>query len=164
MKAKTKVTSPIRMFVLTLTMFFVCTAMSFAEEMPSGLKIAFIGDQGASGEKKAAEVLQLIKDEGADVVVHQGDLDYKHDPKAWDALVNDVLGEAFPYFSSAGNHDVRMWDGYQKVLEDRARRIGVSWDGQLGVKSSLTYKGVFIVLIAPDVFETGHGDYIREQL
>ena len=96
--------------------------------------------------------------------MHQGDLDYKHDPKAWDALVNDVLGESFPYFASAGNHDIRMWDGYQKVLEDRARRIGVPWDGQLGVKSSLTYKGVFIVLSAVDVFETGHADYIREQL
>ena len=90
MTRKTRETRLTRTFALALTMLFGCMSMSFAEEAPAGLKIAFIGDQGASGEKKAAEVLQLIKDEGEDVVVHPGALDYPPDPEAWDALVNDV--------------------------------------------------------------------------
>ena len=139
------------------------------QDQPNGLKIAFIGDQGPStseeeGGDKAPEVLQLIKDEGADVVVHQGDFDYDHDPEEWDGLISKVLGKDFPYFGSAGNHDEHIWEGYQKVLEDRAHRIALPWDGQMGVKSSLRYRGVFILLLAPDVFDTGHADYVREQL
>ncbi len=141
------------------------------QDLSDGLKIAFIGDQGTSAdedtdedEDKAPEVLQLIKDEGADVVVHQGDFDYAHDPEAWDGLISKVLGEDFPYFGSAGNHDEHIWEGYQKMLEARARRIPLPWDGQMGVKSSLRYRGVFILLVAPDVFDTGHADYVREQL
>lgn len=150
---------------MCLMVWLMALGSSVAQEMPQGLKIAFIGDQGATeGKEKASEVLQLIKNEGADAVVHQGDFDYNHDPEAWDALIDTVLGKEFPYFGSAGNHDIKMWDGYQKVLEERARRIGVSWDGQMGVQSSLQYKGVFVMLIAPDVFETGHADYVREQL
>lgn len=141
----------------------------WVQQMPMGVKIAFIGDQGAAdgedgGRERAPEVLKLIKDEGAHAVVHQGDFDYNHDPEAWDALIDDVLGRDFPYFGSAGNHDVEMWDGYQKKLEDRARRIGIPWDGRMGVKSSLSFRGVFIVMSAVDVIDTGHADYVREQL
>ena len=140
-----------------------------AQEEPMGVKIAFLGDQGAAegddeDRERAPEVLKLVKAEGAHAVVHQGDFDYDHDPDAWDALIDGVLGRDFPYFASAGNHDVRMWDGYQKKLEDRARRIGIAWDGRMGVKSSLTFKGIFIVLSGVDLFETGHADYVREQL
>jgi ankyrin repeat protein len=148
--------------------------LPFASELrtpqaPMGVKIAFIGDQGAAdadddGREQAPEVLKLIKDEGAHAVVHQGDFDYNHDPDAWDAMIDNVLGSDFPYFGSAGNHDVEMWDGYQKKLEDRARRIGISWDGRMGVKASLNFRGVFIVLSAVDVIDTGHTEYVREQL
>lgn len=142
---------------------------SWAQERPMGVKIAFLGDQGtAEGDgadrERAPEVLQLVKDEGAHAVVHQGDFDYDHDPDAWDAMINEVLGEDFPYFASAGNHDEKMWDGYQKKLEDRARRIGIAWDGRMGVKASLSFEGIFIVLSGVDVFENGHADYVREQL
>lgn len=159
--------------VAAITVFSVGTSWGEVEKIlwrqddPNGLKIAFIGDQGASekdGGDRAPEVLQLIKDEGADVVVHQGDFDYAHDPAAWDGMISKVLGEDFPYFGSAGNHDIHIWEGYQKVLEARARRIPIPWDGRMGVKSSLRYRGVFIVLVAPDVVESGHADYIREQL
>jgi ankyrin repeat protein len=109
-------------------------------------------------------VLKLIKNEGADAVVHQGDFDYNHDPDGWDALITNVLGESFPYFGSAGNHDIKMWDGYQKKLEERARRIGIEWDGRMGVNASLYFKGIFIVLSGVDVIGSGHTEYLRDQL
>ena len=134
-------------------------------QTPANFKIAFIGDQGLGADSRA--VLNLIKSEGAQAVLHQGDLDYEDDPAAWDAQINDILGANFPYFVSAGNHDENEWDGaggYQQLSEARLNRLGISWDGQLGVKSSLYFNGIFIVLVAPDVFGSGHDVYIRDRL
>ena len=66
------------------------------------LRVAFIGDQGITPSSIA--VLNMIKDEGAQMVLHQGDLyyeiDYRDtvDPDAWDKMITDVLGNDFPYF------------------------------------------------------------------
>ncbi len=84
--------------------------------------VAFIGDQGSG--KNARAVLEMIKAQGADMVLHQGDLDYKDNPDAWDGLITEVLGDSFPYFVSVGNHDDDDWygdRGYQAKL--RARLI-----------------------------------------
>jgi hypothetical protein len=62
------------------------------------LTVAFIADQGLGEGARA--VLQLIVEEGADLVLHQGDLDYQDDPSAWDASITNVLGADFPYFVS----------------------------------------------------------------
>jgi hypothetical protein len=43
-------------------------------------------------------------------------------------------------------------------------RLGISWDGDLGVKSSFLFNGIFFVLTAPDIFGSGHAEYIRDQL
>ena len=43
-------------------------------ETPPDFKIAFIGDQGLG--KNAEAVLRLIKSEGAQAVLHQGDFDH----------------------------------------------------------------------------------------
>ena len=40
----------------------------------ANFRVAFIGDQGLNSNSIA--VLNLIKDEGAQMVLHQGDLDY----------------------------------------------------------------------------------------
>jgi predicted phosphodiesterase len=128
-------------------------------------KIAFIGDQGSGAETRA--VLSLIKSEGADLVLHQGDFDYNDDPAAWDAQINDILGQNFPYFASVGNHDEASWDGpngYQQLLENRMNRLGIPWEGDLGVQSTIKYKGIFIVLVGPGTMGSGHDAYIREKL
>ena len=49
------------------------------------LRVAFVGDQGLG--PNAIAVLELIKDEGAQMVLHQGDFDYKDDPGKWDRFV-----------------------------------------------------------------------------
>jgi hypothetical protein len=142
---------------------------AFSQDLPpENFRIAFIGDQGLGADAEA--VLQLILAEGADAVVHSGDFDYEDDPAAWEAQINDILGADFPYFASAGNHDDSAYyggGGYQSYLEARMKRLGIPWEGDLGVQSAHEYGGVFFVLTAPDVFGDGdseHAPYIRDRL
>ncbi len=142
-------------------------------EETADVTIAFIGDQGwePAGERNAPRaVLQLIKDEGADAVMHQGDFDYLDDPAAWEAQIDDVLGPDFPYFVSVGNHDVDRWSGdggYQDRMELRLARLGISWDGELGVMAAMEFRGLYMVFGAPGVFGTDptvYADFFRDRL
>lgn len=117
-------------------------------ELSQPLTVAFIGDQGSGDDARA--VLRLIKAEGADLVLHQGDFDYNHDPDSWDALITNVLGAEFPYFASIGNHDVMQFygsHGYQAKLTNRLNKISEAHCvGDLGVKSACTFRGLFFIL------------------
>jgi hypothetical protein len=127
------------------------------------LMVAFIGDQGRGANARA--VLQLIKAEGADLVLHSGDFDYTDDPDAWDQQITDVLGPSYPYFASIGNHDTRAWAGYQQKLVTRLSKIaGASCSGDLGVKSSCTYKGLFFVLSGVGTIGSDHVPYLSSEL
>jgi uncharacterized protein YjdB/PKD repeat protein len=114
------------------------------------LKVAFIGDQGWGPD--ALNVLQLIGDEGADMVIHSGDLDYVNDPVLFDSNVTSVLGADYPYFVSAGNHDTEagIWygvGGYQEKLQQRLDLIPDAYcTGDLGVNSWCRYQGLFFIL------------------
>jgi predicted phosphodiesterase len=115
----------------------------------------------------AEKVLNLIKTEGAQALVHMGDFDYIDNPSAWEEQINNILGENFPYFAVIGNHDLKRWkgtDGYQQLIKDRFQRLGIDWTGDLGVQSSFRYKGIFFVLVAPGVAGTKHDSFIRDQL
>ncbi len=140
-------------------------------QRPGSVTVAFFGDQGLSENARA--VLRMVVEENADLVLHQGDLDYADDPVAWDAMVTEELGADFPYFASIGNHDSRAWDGpdgYQAKLQARLDRVeGASCIGELGIKAACTYDGLFIILSAagwvprePDNPE--HIAFIQEQL
>jgi hypothetical protein len=145
------------------------SSVSAQGALPAEFKVAFIGDQGLGAN--AVAVLNLIKAEGAQAVMHSGDIDYADNPGAWETQINGVLGADFPYFVSIGNHDELAWaapNGYQHYLESRFNRLGISWSGRLGVRSSFHYKGVFFVLTAPGItsgFDDGASDlYVRDQL
>lgn len=71
-----------------------------SSETPVNFKIAFIGDQGLGED--AVAVLNLIYSEGAEAVVHSGDFDLEDNPAGWDAQINGILGEDFPYFAAVG--------------------------------------------------------------
>ena len=132
---------------------------------PDNFMVAFIGDQGPKAN--ALAVLELIKNEGTNAVVHSGDFDYEGNPAAWEAQISHILGADFPYFASAGNHDEKGFyisGGYQDLMEARMNRLGITWDGDLGVKSSFVFNGLFFVLTAPGVFGSGHAEYIRDWL
>lgn len=139
------------------------------ETTTANLKIAFIGDQ-ALGPNSVA-VLNLIKTEGAQAVLHSGDLEYTDNPAAWEAQINSVLGPDFPYFVAIGNHDELAWKGptgYQQYVISRFNRLGINWSGDLGVQSTFHYQGLFFVMTAPGItsgFDNGNSDtYIRDQL
>jgi hypothetical protein len=152
--------------------FSLCVAIALPSPVlsqggipPVNFTIAFIGDQGLGTNAEA--VLNLIKNEGADAVVHSGDFDYHDNPAGWDAQINSILGPDFPYFASVGNHDEARFygsGGYQEFLAARMNRLGIPWDGDLGVRSSFHYNGFFILLTAPGTIGTGHAAYIRDQL
>ena len=132
-------------------------------------RVAFIGDQGHLPSSFA--VLELIKDEGAQMVLHQGDLDYENDPDKWDRMITNVLGDDFPYFVSVGQHDVEawdegsIWDGYQDKLYDRLKKNPeIMCVGDLGVKSACSYNGLFFVLVGPGLKGTDHASFIENQL
>jgi hypothetical protein len=139
------------------------------ETTTANLKIAFMGDQ-ALGPNSVA-VLNLIKAEGAQAVLHSGDLEYTDNPAAWEAQINSVLGPDFPYFVAIGNHDELAWNGptgYQQYVISRFNRLGINWSGNLGVQSTFYYKGLFFVITAPGIssgFDNGNSpSYIRDQL
>lgn len=135
------------------------------------LTVAFIGDQGS--DRGAVAVLQLIKAEGADLVLHQGDFDYGDDPDRWDQMITTVLGDDFPYFAAIGNHDVERWsgrNGYQAKLRARLRKLSSArCRGEVGVKFACSYRGLFFIQSAigtkpdrPD--HPGHLAFIRKEL
>lgn len=128
----------------------------------SNLKVAFIGDASEPG---ARAVLELIKSEGADMVIHSGDLDYELGPDAFDARINEILGADFPYFASIGNHDAPDWPDYHRMLTARLARIhGARCKGNYGIQCSCTYRGLFFILSGVGVTGSGHEGYIRDEL
>ena len=138
--------------------------------IPAEFKIAFFGDQGDGSN--AGRVLDLVVREGADAVVHIGDFDYGDDAASWDGLINNKLGANFPYFATPGNHDGDAFygaGGYQEKMAARMGRLGLTWVGDLGARSSHVYAGIQFVMTAPDIFVDEYGDaeyapFISEQL
>jgi len=138
----------------------------------ANFRVAFIADQGIKPNSIA--VLNLIKDEGAHMVLHQGDLyyeiDYRDtiDPDAWEKMISDVLGDDFPYFITIGGHDVDAWNEYQQMAYDRLKKNpDAKCTGDLGVKSFCTYKGLFFIQVSPsfEFYEKlDHSSFIENQL
>lgn len=145
---------------------------SAAQQSAKPVTVAFIGDQGLTKNSRA--VLRMIKQQGADMVLHQGDFEYKKNPGAWDTMINDILGEDFPYFGSIGNHDRKAWHGprgYQAKLRARLARIeGARCSGDLGVRSVCSYRGLFFILSGigtlpkDSIDDPRHVAYIKDQL
>jgi hypothetical protein len=124
------------------------------------IKVAFIGDQGLTIESK--KVLELIKAEGTDIVLDQGDFDYVDNPTAWQNQINDVLGPSFPYYSTIGNHDEKKWKEYQqKIVERLGKTPQVHCVGNIGVKTTCTYKNLFLLSMAPGIVRDDYGSYIQ---
>lgn len=120
---------------------------SQATTTAENLLVAFIGDQGdGSG---ADQVLRLIEREGAAATIHNGDFDYDDDPDAWDARIDAILGASYPYFAIVGNHDVAAWrgpSGYAAKIAARTARVPeMQCAGELGVKATCTFRGLYLV-------------------
>ncbi|UCE01913.1 MAG: metallophosphoesterase [Candidatus Latescibacterota bacterium] len=164
-RAARPVSSATLIFTSTTLCLLASAPRPARAQTPTDFKIAFIADQGL--EPDAQDVLTLMVAEGTDAVVHSGDFDYTDNPQAWEDQINAYLGESFPYFASIGNHDKAAFDGpggYQAFMQARMNRLGISWDGDLGVKSSLVYQGIHILLTGPGTRGSDHAVYIRDTL
>jgi hypothetical protein len=123
---------------------------------PENLLVAFFGDQGNT--ETATRVLELVKKEKAAAVVHMGDYDYANDPNAWETHLDSVLGKNFPYFAIVGNHDAPAWKGYAERLAARAARVPeMKCTGELGVRATCTFRGLYLVETCIGVGELGAG-------
>ncbi len=140
-------------FILFPTMVDAQTATD------ANFKVAFIGDSAASGSFQS--VLNLIKGENAQMVIHQGDMDYSDGPQTWMNMVNNTLGTTFPYLASDGNHDEWDADGYAAFFKDRLTKLGITPpSGTLSPSYTATYKGLKIVFSQED----GDPSFIDTQL
>ena len=126
---------------------------------PVNFKIAFTGDM--NGTVGGEALLQLIHDEGTDLLMIQGDLNYNNDPGEWERLIDQYLGSDFPLLISMGHHDV-PWDTYFSKMQSRISRIsGLTCSGGLGVNQTCDYRGMRFVLSGAGIAGTDHTSYIR---
>lgn len=109
--------------------------------------IAFIGDQGNGSNADA--VLNLIKNEGAEATVHNGDFDYANNPTAFENRVSAILGSNYPYYAVIGNHDAAAWggsSGYAAKIAARVARVPtMNCTGEMGVKANCNFRGVHLI-------------------
>jgi len=131
--------------LITLTLIASCLfsaqGTSAATSTDPNFKVAFIGDSGAGSNFQS--VLNLIKSEGAQLVMHQGDFDYSDGPQKWMDMINATLGPNFPYLGSDGNHDNWDSDGYAAFFKDRLVKMGLPPPaGNLPASYTATYKGL----------------------
>lgn len=135
------------------------------------LKVAFLGDQGIGDNAQA--VLQLVADEGTDLLLIQGDLGYTRGASTeWIANIDRIMGENFPVLVTVGNHENFEWPIYQNWLIQRINDVPeLTCQGNPGVKAHCSYRGMSIVQVAQGVSEVGgvasrdnYAEYIEDEL
>ena len=134
----------------------------------TGLKIAFLADQGHGGRPRS--VLDLVKREAADMVFYVGDLDYTRSPSRWQRMVLGRLGTNPEQFMILGNHDVDIFApslGAQYARRARAlheEAASCCCEGKIGAKAVCTYKGLAFLQIGKPVVCNGNASgWVREQ-
>ena len=150
---------------LAYAILALASAAVSSQSTADEFKVAFIGDQGVSAT--ARDVLELIRDEGTDLLLIQGDLGYEDNAAdTWVENINSILGDDFPVLLVAGNHENFEWPAYLQWQKDRlARTPEVRCEGDIGVKSYCTYKDLGVVLVSPNIIEVEgiNGDDNYEQ-
>ncbi len=114
------------------------------------VKIAMIGDQGLG--EKSRKLLRVIKRQNADLLLINGDFDYKNDPYGWERMNRDILGEDFPIIAVLGNHDLPQYDAYKDIITRWNNNPQLDCKGDPGVRSDCTFKGIQIVSSSPGIF------------
>lgn len=132
--------------------------------------VAFIGDQGVN--ENAQAVLQLVSDEGTDLLMIQGDFGYDDETATkWEDNLNTYLGENFPVVGTIGNHENFEWPAYKRFLSERLDRTDeLSCEGDIGVKATCRFRGIEIVHVAPGINnvegvleQDGYPEYITNE-
>ncbi len=103
-------------------------------------KIAYIGDTGDGNNFQT--VLNLIKQEGAQAVMHSGDLSYTSSATTFIGKINATLGANYPYFMGQGNHDTGSWSQYVPRIPSQYVVAGTPSSGNYAVN----FQGVYIAI------------------
>lgn len=134
----------------------------------ANLKVAFLGDTNAGADFE--DVLELVKREGADLVVFQGDLTYAPTTSAqWLSVADGALDNAatkIPYFAARGNHDTD-WKTLGGGLDARLAKWGIA--PEHGKPSNANYAVVHrgLKIVFADDTETSNPtrtDYVKQRL
>jgi len=139
---------------------------------PVNLTIAYIGDSGASQD--TINVYQMIVDEGAELVVSVGDLDYCDDPTTLIRQLDVTLGD-IPFLPIIGNHELHLWDDYSDALQNRGDRTYntdyLQCDGIIYINWWCIYRGIWFAFSSVgtkcgDGYTdyTWHQDQLQQQL
>lgn len=147
------------------------------QEYPDpNMKVAFFGDVGNGPSQGNVRVMEMVKEWGAEWVVHGGDFDYIDSPSTWIAEVESVFAPEFPYFINVGNHDTLNWRatesepvgyadwGEQKLIDSDTAQYCAAAEGDYGVKQVCSYRGLTFVSSGVGTLGSGHPEYIREAL
>jgi len=130
--------------------------------MPVNFTVAYLADQGLG--PNSVSVLQLIKREQAEIVIHSGDLDYNDNPSEWDSQINEILGEYYPYFTVLGNHEMgypSLVYEYQQLIYNRLRRINITTcSGEIGVNLVCSYNGLLVVFTSQGLMGADHESFV----
>lgn len=135
-------------------------------------KVAFIGDTDQGTNFK--NVVTLIKNEGAQLVVVQGDLTYSgHSASSWFSAIDGIIQTntvKIPYFASKGNHDTSWTNagGLGAGFDTRLTDWSVTPDdGKPSEENyALTFKGLKLVFVGDSggTSDTVRPDYVKTQL
>lgn len=144
-------------------------AVLFTPVVQAATKVAFIADQGVGSNAQA--VLAMVRSEGAQLLLIQGDLGYNENRATrWEDNLTEILGRDFPVLSVVGNHEDHEWPLYKQFIEQRVNRSsGLSCNGNVGVKASCSFGNIQIVQAAPKIYEVpginaddDYAGYIRD--
>lgn len=143
------------------------TSWSSRRWTDANLKLAFFGDQGVNAQ--AQRLLELVVDEKVDALVVLGDLSYGDaTPVAWEAQLNNALGEDFPVFVVVGNHDLVDWDGengFAALTRKRLTRMpDAHCEGEYSVKAKCTFRGLSFVMSGVGTVGSEHEQYLESAL
>ena len=133
----------------------------------SKVRIAILGDQGI--RNSSVQVLKLVKDFNADLLVHTGDFDYQDKPLEFVNMLKTNLGPKFPILVVPGNHDILQWfstGGYKELFGNLAHDSGIAdyCTGELGIKQTCVFGNIVIVLSGIGTLGTGHLEYLESSL
>lgn len=116
----------------------------------SEFKIAFVGDQGLG--KRSKQVMKMMKNWGAQMLVLSGDFDYLDAPKLFIDQFHNVLGKRFMMLAAVGNHDIIKWfepiTGYKARLMKQLAKSGLErhCTGEYGVNMYCIYNDMIFVI------------------
>jgi hypothetical protein len=136
----------------------------FRPEEEKEVKVAFIGNTGTG--INAVNVIKLINEEKADVVVHLGNLGYDAEPSVFAKMIEDNLDENIQFTAVIGKKefDANSWANYEAALKGFSSNMDCQ--GLYGNKMHCSYEDLSFVLsgVGIELNTDGHLVFIEDSL